>query len=85
MPGSKLDREDLLRWQASWRAVERLDRAERRDRPPDPATTIALSLSLIDMAARMHGWPRKRDRREEEEAQRLNRVWRRLREAFNTS
>jgi hypothetical protein len=63
------ERAEVRRWSAARRAGAERERDEARGRPPDPETSLARALSLIDLCAALWGERRPEDpvsRREDE-------------------
>ena len=49
--------ENIRRWIKSRRAAEQRERDGRAEDIPSPAGSVARALSLITLAASVHGWP----------------------------
>lgn len=76
---------DLRRWLENWKAVEEVEREETARERISPADAVARGFELVNVAARIHGWPLpadEADRRDEELArERWTTLKRRLRRA----
>jgi hypothetical protein len=74
---------ELRRWLAERRAAEQREQdAQRRDMLASSAMQRALD--LIDVVARVHGWPRPEDEQDRAEAVAAYTHWARLRAALQS-